>query len=389
MADTVRVLVVEPSADFRQRLTAELHATAGIEVVGVAADAFAARSMIWENKPDVLVLALELPVMNGVTFLKSVMQHRPLPTIAFASNSPAGAQLLHEAAAAGASETRLLPASAADEPAFLSALARTVKAAGGEVSARLPTARTTPTVPWQPVHAPPETRDRGGDRTTFFSRRRPVLAPWFIEEKGRHYPARALILMGASTGGTEALKEVLRPLPPDLPGICIVQHIPALFSRNFAIRLNELCRLDVKEAEDGDALAPGRVLVAPGGFHVRLRWAGSGYRVALSTDDKVHHQRPAVDVLFQSAVQAGAGPHALGILLTGMGADGARGMFDLRRAGAETIAQDEATCVVFGMPREAIALGGAGRVLPLPEIATAVDRFASAHTHAGALPGRA
>lgn len=389
MTGTVRVLVVEPSADFRQRLTTEFHATAGIEVVGVAADAFAARSMIWDNKPDVLVLALELPVMNGATFLKSVMQHRPIPTIAFASDSAAGAKLIHEATAAGAIDTRLRPASPADEPAFLSALARAVKVAGGGTSPGVPTPPTTAAVPWQPVHPNLGSREHGSERTTFFSRRRPTIEPHLIEEKGRTYPARTLILMGASTGGTEALKEVLRPLPPDLPGICIVQHIPALFSRNFAIRLNELCRLEVKEAEDGDALTPGRVLVAPGGYHVHLRRAGSGYRVALSTEDKVHHQRPAVDILFQSAIQAGAGPHALGILLTGMGADGARGMLDLRQAGAETIAQDEKTCVVFGMPREAIALGGAGRVLPLPEIATAVDQFASAHAHAGALSARA
>lgn len=389
MADAVRVLLVEPSADFRQRLATELHATPGIEIVGVAADAFAARSMIWDGKPDVLVLALELPVMNGVTFLKSVMQHRPIPTIATASDSPVGAQLLSEATSAGAKEACTRPAATGEEPAFLSTLVRAVKAAGGGSTARRPTSSPAASVPWQPVDSAAGIKAHGGDRTTFFARRRPNVEPHRIEERGRIHPPRAIILMGASTGGTEALKEVLRPLPPDLPGICIVQHIPALFSRNFAIRLNELCRLEVKEAEDGDALAPGRVLVAPGGFHVRVRWTGAGYRVVLSTDEKVHHQRPAVDVLFRSAVEAGAAPHALGVLLTGMGSDGARGMFELKQAGAETIAQSEETCVVFGMPREAIALGGAGRVLPLSEIASAVDQFASSRAQTGALPGRA
>jgi two-component system, chemotaxis family, protein-glutamate methylesterase/glutaminase len=183
--------------------------------------------------------------------------------------------------------------------------------------------------------------------------------------------------MGASTGGTEALRKILTRLPGNLPGICIVQHIPAHFSLAFAQRLNELCAFEVREARNGDVVAPGLALIAPGGFHIVLGWRGNGYEVRLSEGPKIHYQRPAVDVLFGSAVKAGAAPHALAVLLTGMGSDGAASMLELRNAGARTIAQDEASCVVFGMPREAIRLGAAESVLPLEHIPLHVERFAN------------
>ncbi|MBE7498746.1 MAG: chemotaxis protein CheB [Verrucomicrobiales bacterium] len=199
-----------------------------------------------------------------------------------------------------------------------------------------------------------------------------------VRERGRRYGPRPVVLIGASTGGTEALSAVLAALPSDLPGILIVQHIPAHFSRAFAERLNEQSRLAVREARLGDGLRPGMALVAPGGYHLLPRWVGDGYGVVLSQGTPRHHQRPSVDVLFEAAVTAGAGPHALAILLTGMGADGAEGMRALRAAGARTVAQDEASCVVFGMPREAIRTGAVQRVLPLAQMAAAIDGFGSA-----------
>ena len=178
-------------------------------------------------------------------------------------------------------------------------------------------------------------------------------------ETGRQYPSRQIILMGASTGGTEALKAVLTALPPDLPGCCIVQHIPAVFSRAFADRLNTICRLEVREAVHGDVVKPGLVLIAPGGFHMVLKWCTTHYAVELNQAPPVHHQRPAVDVLFESAVRAGSGPHSIAVLMTGMGADGAAGLLKLRESKAMTIAQNKETCVVFGMPQEAIRMGAA------------------------------
>jgi two-component system chemotaxis response regulator CheB len=201
----------------------------------------------------------------------------------------------------------------------------------------------------------------------------------------RRYDPRKMILMGASTGGTEALRAILTRLGPDLPGICIVQHIPALFSLAFAQRLNELCNLEVREARNGDLVQPGLALVAPGGFHIVLEGRGCGYGVRLNEGPQVHYQRPAVDVLFGSAVKAGAAPHALSILLTGMGTDGASSLLELRNAGARTICQDESSCVVFGMPREAIRLGAAQTILPLDLIAPSVERFASEMAIPGAL----
>jgi two-component system, chemotaxis family, protein-glutamate methylesterase/glutaminase len=180
--------------------------------------------------------------------------------------------------------------------------------------------------------------------------------------------------MGASTGGTEALKEVLTQMPPDLPGICIAQHIPAQFSTAFANRLNSLCALEVREAKTGEELVPGLALLAPGGRHLLVRWNGSRYVALLNDGPAVHHQRPAVDVLFDSLVKAGGAEHSIGVIMTGMGKDGAAGLLNLRMNGAATIAQSEATCVVFGMPGEAIRIGGAKHIVDLPQIAGEVER---------------
>jgi len=216
------------------------------------------------------------------------------------------------------------------------------------------------------------------------SRPAPKLAPPAFNSESRYFPARKIILLGASTGGTEALKTVLTDLSGDLPGICVVQHIPAQFSKAFADRLNQLCAMEVREAQHGDVLRRGLALVAPGGFHLVLKWNSASYTVDLSQGPQIHHQRPAVDILFDSAVRCGAGPHAVAALLTGMGADGAAGLLRLRQAGAKTIAQDEATCVVFGMPREAIRLGAAQQVVPLPQIAGRLEQLISAVAVPGA-----
>jgi two-component system chemotaxis response regulator CheB len=197
---------------------------------------------------------------------------------------------------------------------------------------------------------------------------------------------RKLILIGASTGGTEALRAILRELDNDLPGICIVQHIPALFSRAFAQHLNEVCRLEVREAKNGDIVTPGLALIAPGGYHLLLSRHERSSEVRLGEGPKIHYQRPAVDVLFGSAVKAGASLHTLAILLTGMGSDGAQSMLELRQAGASTIAQDEASCVVFGMPREAIRLGAAQTVAALDRIPAHIEQFAQAKPHRSAEP---
>ena len=189
---------------------------------------------------------------------------------------------------------------------------------------------------------------------------------------------RRIILVGASTGGTEALKTMLTGMRGDLPGVCIVQHIPAYFSKAFADRLNQICPMEVREARNADVVTPGLALVAPGGYHMVLKWQGNHYVAELNQGPMLHHQRPAVDILFDSAVRAGAGPHAVAALLTGMGADGAAGLLRLREAGANTIAQNEETCVVFGMPREAIRLNAAQHVLPLQDIGPSLSRLSLA-----------
>jgi two-component system chemotaxis response regulator CheB len=353
----VRVLIVDDSALVRRALTDGLSADPDIEVVGSAIDPYVARDKILQLQPDVLTLDIEMPRMDGLTFLKVLMKHHPMPIIVMSSLTTKGSAIALEALQAGAVDVVAKPGSAYCAAVEIGKLADKIKAVARArvraVPAPAPAAQRSP-APSPPV-AKPAPPVRGG----------------------RRYAARSLILIGASTGGTEAIKTVLTALPEDLPGILIVQHIPAQFSLAFANRLNELCRLEVREARNGDVVAPGLALVAPGGYHLIPRWVGSHYVVTTNTGPPVHHQRPAVDVLFDSAARSGVGANALAALLTGMGADGAAGMLALRQAGGTTFAQDEETCVVFGMPREAIRLGAAQRVLPLEYIAPGIDRFAN------------
>jgi two-component system chemotaxis response regulator CheB len=365
MSARIRVLIVDDSALVRRALTENLSHCPDLEVVGTAVDPYVARDKILLLNPDVLMLDIEMPRMDGLTFLKRLMQHRPMPVVILSSLTGTGSTKALEALQAGAVEVLEKASGAQSAMQDHARFVEVIKAAAR--------ARVRPVPAGSPSNRPPPP----GAVTECASILRAT--------EGRRYDPRKIILMGASTGGTEALRAVLTRLSADLPGICIVQHIPALFSLAFAQRLNELCALEVREARNGDLVQPGLVLIAPGSFHVVLDWRSRGYEVRLNEGPPIHYQRPAVDVLFGSAVKTGAAPHALAILLTGMGTDGASSMLELRNAGARTVCQDEASCVVFGMPREAIRLGAAQQVLPLDLIASSVERFANEVAIPGAL----
>jgi two-component system chemotaxis response regulator CheB len=341
----IRLLVVDDSAVARKVLTDSLAREKDIEVVGSAPDPYIARDKILALNPDVITLDLEMPRLDGLSFLKLLMKHRPMPVIILSSLTQDGSAMALEALQAGAVDVMGKPGGSNSASADGTRLAEKIRMAAG--------ARVR--VPSTPAPNVPSTRPA---------------------REARRYLGREIILIGSSTGGTEALKEVLVPLPVDLPGICVVQHIPAKFSLALAERLNQLCQLEVREAVDGDRVVPGLVLLAPGGKHLVLHWRTTHYQVRLTEGPPVHHQRPAVDVMFDSAVKSGVGSHALAIILTGMGADGAEGMLHLRNGGAATLAQNEETCVVFGMPREAIRRGAVQHTLPLGNIAQHIDRHA-------------
>ena len=364
MSAKIRVLIVDDSALVRRALTESLSRSPDIEVVGTATDPYVARDKILQLNPDVLTLDIEMPRMDGLTFLRLLMQRRPMPVVVLSSLSGPGSLKALEALRAGAVEVLAKPGGAFSAFDDHQRLVEVIKAA---FRAKLTAQRPDAAPQVKPLVSAARYLARG---TPLSPSRQP----------------RRIILMGASTGGTEALRKIMTRLPGDLPGICIVQHIPAHFSLAFAQHLNEICAMEVREARNGDVVAPGLALVAPGGYHLVLGWRGNAYEVRLSEGPRIHYQRPAVDVLFGSAVKAGAAPNALAILLTGMGADGAASMLELRNGGARTIAQDEASCVVFGMPREAIRLGAAQSVLPLEQIATHVERFANETTARQAEP---
>jgi two-component system chemotaxis response regulator CheB len=285
------------------------------------------------------------------------MHHHPLPVIVISSLGQASCRAALDALRIGAVEVLAKPGGPYSVGELRSNLAAKIRAAAAaRVRRRLSGAAQAPAVAEGAGTAGPH-----GDRVETI----PVKA----------FNPGTVIAIGASTGGTEAILEVLTRMPADSPGIVITQHIPPVFSRAFADRMNQICPMEVKEASDGDVVSPGRVLVAPGNFHMVLRKASDGYRVQVKDGPQVCYQRPSVDVMFSSVADA-AGPKAVGVLLTGMGSDGAQGMLRMKRAGAHTIAQDEATCVVFGMPREAIRLGAADRVLPLGRIPSAIAALA-------------
>lgn len=343
----IRVLIVDDSAFVRKRLTDALAADKQIEVVGTASDAFVARDKVLALNPDVVTLDIEMPKMDGITFLRKLMKFRPIPVIVISSLGQAGCQATVEALRAGAIDVLCKPDGPTSVGHLATILPQKVRAAASARTGLLSRERTSPTVGTGPhgllspsICVGPLARDR-------------------------------VVAIGASTGGPGALADVLQPLPKDVPPIVVVQHMPPVFTRHFAKRLNEECAIEVKEAEDQDELIPGRALIAPGDLHMTLKQVGTGYRVQLLDGPPVCFSKPSVDVLFSSVAKS-VGKRALGILLTGMGADGARGLLEMRNSGASTIAQNEATCVVFGMPKEAIRMGAAQTVLPLGSISRAL-----------------
>lgn len=339
----IRVLVVDDSAVVRKLLSDALRQAPDIEVVGAASDPFMARDLILRHEPDVLTLDIEMPRMDGLSFLARVMQHRPMPVIIVSSLTQQGSASSVEALRLGAIDVIAKPGG----PGSVGEVA-------DQIVRRIRMLRQSP-VRFQPGKPPATT-----------SAPRPAPGP--VMAAGRR-PSQSMILIGASTGGTQAIEAVLTRLPADMPPILIVQHMPPVFTRSFAERLNRVTPLEVREAAGGEVVTSGRVYVAPGDHHMVLAREGLQIRIALNGGPPVHYQRPAVDVLFNSAAKLKNVP-IVAAILTGMGSDGAEGLLALRHAGAETIAEDEHSCVVFGMPKEAIARGAAKHVSTLLKMPT-------------------
>ncbi|MGC3960366.1 MAG: chemotaxis response regulator protein-glutamate methylesterase [Verrucomicrobiota bacterium] len=352
----IRVLVVDDSSVVRKMICDALAKDPQIEVVGTAPDPYIARDKIKELNPDVLTLDIEMPRMDGLTFLKILQQHRPIPVIIISSLTQSGSAAAIEAMESGAVEVLAKPSSAYSIGNLGEELSRHVRAAAGARVQRRPAAT-------------PATRDVAATPLKSAS----LIAP---KPVGNFHP-RQIIAIGSSTGGVEALGQVLTKLPVGLPGIAITQHIPPYFSRVFAERINSQAAIEVREAAEGDLLQPGMALIAPGDYHMTLSWVGSGFRVALNQKPPVHHCRPAVDVMFRSIAEI-SGARVVAAILTGMGSDGAMGMKALKAIGARTIAQDEASCVVYGMPRAAVEAGVVDKVLSLNSIPNALIETAQA-----------
>lgn len=332
----IKVLCVDDSALIRDLLREIINEQPDMEVVAVAADPLMARDLIKLHNPDVLTLDVEMPRMDGLDFLERLMRLRPMPVLMVSSLTQAGSEVTLRALELGALDFIAKPQMGIRHGMleYSELIAEKLRAA----------ARSRPRQA-APAGAP---------------RPQALKAPLISSEK--------LVIVGASTGGTEAIREVLQPLPANSPAILIAQHMPGGFTRSFAERLNRLCNIEVKEAEDGERIIPGHAYIAPGTAHLKVARSGANYVARLDDGPPVNRHRPSVDVLFNSAAQC-AGRNAIGVLLTGMGKDGARGLLEMRQAGAFTFAQDEASCVVFGMPREGIALGGACEVVPLDQMA--------------------
>ncbi|MFY9644069.1 MAG: chemotaxis response regulator protein-glutamate methylesterase [Terriglobales bacterium] len=348
MKAKIKVLIVDDSALVRQTLSEVLSSDPEIEVIATASDPFVAAERIQEQVPDVITLDIEMPRMDGLTFLQKIMTQHPIPVVICSSLADDGAQSTLKALEYGAVEIITKPRLGSKQ--FLEesriSICQVVKAAA---AAKVQTMRPTRIV------EPKLTADA-------------ILAPGAA---AMAETSEKVVAVGASTGGTEALKTLLEAFPADSPGIVIVQHMPELFTRAFANRLDTLCRITVKEAESNDTVIRGRALIAPGNHHMLLKRSGARYYVEIKDGPLVCRHRPSVDVLFRSASRY-AGQNAVGVILTGMGDDGARGMLEMKQGGAVTIAQDEASCVVFGMPKEAIKLNAVDKVLPLHSITGAI-----------------
>lgn len=338
MSHDIKVLVVDDSAVVRKVFSEQLSKQKGINVIGTAPDPYVARDKIVKLKPDVITLDIEMPRMDGITFLKKLMKYYPLPVIIVSSLSTKGSKIALEALSIGALDVISKPSSSYSVGDMSLQLAEKIRAVYGAKMMVSPTRNT---------------------------KEKPLTA---MGSMALAATTNKIIAIGASTGGTEAIKNVLTRLPHNTPGIVVVQHMPAQFTSSFAQRLDELCQMRVKEAQNGDTVINGQVLIAPGNYHMIFKRSGARYYVEVKTGPLVHYQRPAVDVLFKSVARF-AGANALGIILTGMGKDGAAGMLDMKKAGAINIAQDERSCVVFGMPKEAINSGAVDYVQDINSIA--------------------
>ncbi len=325
----IKVLIVDDSAVVRQIFTKELGADRSIEIVGTAPDPYIARDKIVKLEPDVITLDIEMPRMDGITFLRKLMHHYPLPVIVVSSLTGRGGHLALEAIEAGAVEVLSKPGAAYSVGDMSVELIDKIKAAS----------------------------------RVFMKKNRPkILAPPPIEQLAMTKTTEKVVAIGASTGGTQVLQMLLQSLPANSPGMVIVQHMPEHFTRAFADHVNEVCMVEVKEATDGDRVVPGRALIAPGNYHMLLRRSGAQYFVQVKGGPLVSRHRPSVDVLFKSVARY-AGSNAVGVIMTGMGKDGAAGLKEMHDNGAATIAQDEQSCIVFGMPKAAIELGAADKVV--------------------------
>ena len=349
----LRVLIVDDSAAVRQSLSDIIAGEPDLEVMATASDPYVAAEKIRLQVPDVILLDIEMPRMDGLTFTRKIMAQRPIPVVICSSLTEAGSDTTIKALEAGAvdvvSKPRVNTAEFLQESRMR--ICDVLRAA---------------------AHARVSHRQRKIAAVRMEEKlTADVILPPVRPERAAAHVTDSIICIGASTGGTEALRDILVELPPEAPGIVVVQHMPEKFTAAFARRLDGLCAMSVKEAADGDLVSPGNVLIAPGNFHMLLERVGRQYRAAIRQGPAVSRHRPSVDVLFRSAAQC-AGTNALGILLTGMGDDGARGLLEMKNAGARTIAQSEESCIVFGMPKEAIQRGAADKVLALNRIASEI-----------------
>jgi len=336
LSNKIKVMIVDDSALVRRVLSRELGACKDIEIINMAPDPYVARDMIAKNKPDVILLDVEMPRMDGITFLRKLMQSYPIPTIIVSSLTQQNSMLAMEAMRCGAVDVVTKPCEAYSIEEVIPLLIEKVKAAS--------------LVNVKKIQA------QAAGLTTQFAKITSFTAT-----------TNRILVIGSSTGGTVALEKILPTLPKNAPGTLVVQHIPAGFSRTLAERLNSICDVGVKEAKNGDSVVPGQVLIAPGNYHMWLKRDGGRYEVKVGDGPQLHYQRPCVENLFNSTAEQ-AGKSAVGAILTGMGADGAEGLLNMRKAGARTIAQDEASSVVWGMPGSAVKLDAAEFVLPLDKI---------------------
>ena len=356
MSNKIRVLIVDDSAVVRQTLSQIISSDPQLEVMGTASDPYFAAKKIADEVPDVITLDVEMPRMDGLTFLKKIMTQHPIPVLIISSLTQKGTETALRALELGAVDIITKPQLNTklffEESKIM--ICDAVKAAA---QSRVSRKRIT----LDPHHVEPK---YSAD----------VVLPRATSNMSMIKTTEYVIAVGASTGGTEALTTFLKAMPLDTPGIVIVQHMPEKFTTSFAARLNEICKITVKEAQNGDSVIRGQALIAPGNYHMLLKRSGARYYVEVKEGPLVNRHRPSVDVLFRSTARY-AGANAVGVIMTGMGDDGAKGLLEMKEAGAKTIAQDEKSCVVFGMPKEAIKLGCVDKILPLDEIAAQVIKL--------------